>query len=268
MKYNHTFRITILLLICFYAELTAVKAQSISQHVFPTAGGYQSNAAGSLSFTIGGTITQTATSSIHMLTQGFQQPNELKLLHVKAFLQGYYVGGGLMNDVLLNQGVTSSPGIYTDTFRVELHDANAPYSLLFATNELLQQDGNMIVRGLGVEGQSYFVVLKHRSGMETWSSTPVLIGQQSVYDFSTAASQAYGDNQAEVEPGIFALYTGDINQDGFIDSFDFPALDTDIFNGVTSVYVNTDLNGDGFVDGFDFPFLDINSFNGASVMAP
>jgi len=256
------------LMLAFLCIGTKAYTQSLTPQVIASAGGYQTSAAGSLSFTIGETITQTVMSPTHMLTQGFQQPLELKLLHVKAFLQGYYVGSGLMNDVLLNQGVTSSPGLYTDTFRVELHDANAPYSMLFATNEVLQQDGNMIVRGLGVEGQSYFVVLKHRSGLETWSATPVLIGQQSVFDFSTAASQAYGDNQTEVEPGVYAMYTGDINQDGFIDSFDFPALDTDIFNGVASVYVNTDLNGDGFVDGFDFPFLDINSFNGVSVMTP
>lgn len=63
-------------------------------------------------------------------------------------------------------------------------------------------------------------------------------------------------------------FQGAFNQDGDIDGFDFPALDTDIFNGVAGVDINTDLNGDGFVDGFDFPFLDINIFNGVSLMTP
>jgi hypothetical protein len=64
------------------------------------------------------------------------------------------------------------------------------------------------------------------------------------------------------------MYTGDLNHDGFVDSFDFPVLDADIFNGVGGVYANSDLNGDGFADSFDFPILDLNSFLGASVMTP
>jgi len=72
----------------------------------------------------------------------------------------------------------------------------------------------------------------------------------------------------EVDLGVWAFFSGDINQDGFVDSFDFPALDTDIFNGVNGLYVNTDLNGDGFVDSFDFPIFDANSYNGVSVMTP
>ncbi|HPI55169.1 MAG TPA: dockerin type I domain-containing protein, partial [Chitinophagaceae bacterium] len=110
-------------------------------------------------------------------------------------------------------------------------------------------------------------VIKHRNSIETWSETPIGF-YASPHDFTTAASQVYASNQTEVEAGVFAMYTGDINQDGFIDSFDFPALDTDIFNGVASVYVNTDLNGDGFVDSFDFPIYDANSYNGVSVAMP
>ena len=115
---------------------------------------------------------------------------------------------------------------------------------------------------------SVYLGISHRNSIQTWSANPVLLTNQFNYDFTTAASQAFGNNQIEVEPGIFALYSGDINQDGFIDSFDFPLLDTDIFNGVSGVYVNTDLYGDGFVDSFDFPVFDVNSFNGVSVMTP
>lgn len=266
---TRTFNIIVYIFITWLnVQSHSLQAQSITQQVFPSAGGYQNNAAGSLSFTIGETNTQTLTSATHILTQGFQQPVELHLLQVKAFLQGYYVGSGHMTDVLLNEGVNANPSVFADTLQVELHDANSPYTVLFQTRQLIQQDGNMILRGLGAPGQSYFIVLKHRSGLETWSATPVQMSAQTVYDFSTAASQAYGDNQTEIESGVYAMYTGDINQDGFVDSFDFPALDTDIFNGVAGVYVNTDLNGDGFVDGFDFPFLDINSFNGVSLMTP
>ena len=72
----------------------------------------------------------------------------------------------------------------------------------------------------------------------------------------------------EVEPGVWAIYTGDLNQDDFIDSFDFPIFDLDASNGVAGVYVATDMNGDGFVDPFDFPVFDVNSFNGVSAVYP
>ena len=77
-----------------------------------------------------------------------------------------------------------------------------------------------------------------------------------------------GDNQVAVESGVWALFTGDINQDDFIDSNDFPDLDTDIFNGVALVYTTTDLNGDGFVDSNDFPVLDNNIFNEVAAVYP
>jgi hypothetical protein len=70
-------------------------------------------------------------------------------------------------------------------------------------------------------------------------------------------NNALGDNQVEVEPGVFAIYTGDINQDGNIDIFDSPLLDTDIAS-FSFGYLVTDLNGDGNVDIFDSPILDEN----------
>ncbi|MEI2724404.1 MAG: hypothetical protein V9H26_12990 [Verrucomicrobiota bacterium] len=50
-----------------------------------------------------------------------------------------------------------------------------------------------------------------------------------------------GANQKEVEPGVFALFTGDINQDGFIDGFDYPDLDSDSQNNLSGVYVASQL---------------------------
>ena len=35
-----------------------------------------------------------------------------------------------------------------------------------------------------------------------------------------ATNNAFGDNQVQVEPGVFAIYSGDINQDGFISTED------------------------------------------------
>ena len=105
--------------------------------------------------------------------------------------------------------------------------------------------------------------------IEVWSAAPIyLSATQTNYFFYTQASNAYGSNQVEVAPGKWALYSGDLNQDGFIDSFDYPTLDADIYNGISAAYVATDLNGDGFVDSFDYPIFDANSSLGVSAIAP
>ena len=61
--------------------------------------------------------------------------------------------------------------------------------------------------------------------------------------------------------GIWSFYTGDVNQDEFIDIFDFPDYDLDNQNFVAFEYKATDFNGDGFVDIFDFPIYDGNNQN-------
>jgi hypothetical protein len=80
------------------------------------------------------------------------------------------------------------------------------------------------------------------------------------YDFTTAASQAFGDNMIEIETGVFAMYTGDMNQDEYIDAFDYPQYSDDN-NNFASGYYSTDLNGDGFVDAFDYPVYSDNNNN-------
>lgn len=82
-----------------------------------------------------------------------------------------------------------------------------------------------------------------------------------------AQNNAYGDNQKEVEPGVFAIYSGDITQDGFVDILDQSILDNDLLN-FASGYVLSDLNGDSFVDILDQAILDNNVFNFIGVMSP
>jgi hypothetical protein len=190
----------------------------------------------------------------------------ISVVNLKTFIQGYYIGASTMTPVLLNEGVGSS-NTEVDTIRLELRDP-VTLSTMATSTSVLQTDGSVAFNFTSLPHAMYYLVVKHRNALESWSANPILLSENTFYDFSTAANKVYSNNQIEVEPGVFAFFTGDINQDGFVDSFDFPILDADIFNGVNNVYVNTDLNGDGFVDSFDFPVFDINSFNGVSVMTP
>ena len=182
-------------------------------------------------------------------------------LNLTLYLQGYYLGGGQMQPVLANQLVAGATGAETDTIYVELRDATDPTIVTASAPVLLMTDGTASVTFSSSVSGNQYIAVKHRNTLQTWSTNPVTMSGTVTYNFSTASSQAYADNMIEVETGVWAFYTGDLNQDEFIDPFDFPIFDADNFALVSFDYYATDLNGDGFVDPFDFPIYDGNNFN-------
>jgi hypothetical protein len=104
----------------------------------------------------------------------------------------------------------------------------------------------------------YYIVIKHRNALTTWSSVPVSLGQCAVsYDFTSASSKAFGHNMKEAQPGIWALYSGELEADENIDLLDLTLLENDVTNFVFG-YAATDLNGDGNVDLLDVPMAENN----------
>ncbi len=192
------------------------------------------------------------------------------IVNLKLFLQGYYAGAGQMQPVLFNQGVGVS-STETDTITVELRDSNTPYGIVASKKGVLNTDGTISISFAPITG-SFYIAILHRNTIQTWSTNPVSVGAVPVlYDFTTEAAKAFGNNmkQEGAGPGaIWVLYTGDLNQDEFIDPFDFGDFDIDSQNGVNGVYVATDFNGDGFVDPFDFQVFDENSQNGIGSQHP
>lgn len=187
------------------------------------------------------------------------------IINIKAYLQGYYTGSGQMQPVLLNQGVGTG-STETDSITVELHNETEG-SLVASAIGVLNTDGTAGIEFPSLSG-SYYISIRHRNSIETWSAAPVSIGTTASYDFTTSASQAYGDNMTEVETGIWAIYSGDINQDGAIDAFDYLDADTDIQTGAGSAYLLTDINGDGAVDAFDYLVIDPHIQNGIGIFLP
>lgn len=188
--------------------------------------------------------------------------------HVTAYIQGYYTGNSSMTPVLLNEGINNNP-LLTDSISVELHDTLSPYSLIRSYTGILHTDGSLTCSFPYADINKFFyVVVKHRNCIETWSATPVYVSSNTHYDFSSDAAMAFGSNQVEMEPGVYAIYSGDLNADGYIDGSDYPILDVDIANSIYGVYISTDLNGDGFVDGTDYPIFDANSAASIMVQMP
>ena len=188
-------------------------------------------------------------------------------LSMKLFLQGYYLSGSTMQPVLNNQAVANSPATQTDNITVELHHPTT-YALIDTKQTALNTDGTVYVTFTQPAG-SYYIAVKHRNTLQTWTAATVACTTSTpLYNFSTAANKAMGNNQVQVQSGVWAFFTGDLNQDDFIDSNDFPDFDADSYNGVVAVYKATDMNGDGFVDGNDFPVFDMNSYNGVASVHP
>jgi hypothetical protein len=73
-----------------------------------------------------------------------------------------------------------------------------------------------------------------------------------------------------LETGVYGFYSGDLNQDGYIDIFDFPGYDAANQSGglYDGTYVVTDINGDGYVDIFDFPLYDSNNQQNVQAVTP
>lgn len=194
--------------------------------------------------------------------------NCFSTLQLKAFIQSYYVGGGAMQPVLANQNVPGATGAETDTIRVELRDS-ATGAVTSSIQAVLMTDGSATVVFPGtVTGQKAYIAVYHRSALQTWSASPVLMSSNVSYDFTTAASKAFGDNQRQVDATAYGFFMGDLNGDEYIDAFDFPAFDMDNLNAVGGVYASTDMNGDGYVDAFDFPDYDLNNINGVASFHP
>ncbi|MFN8248202.1 MAG: hypothetical protein U0T68_04525 [Ferruginibacter sp.] len=176
-------------------------------------------------------------------------------VNAKLFLQGYYLGGGNMQSALYNAEYPGAVATETDSIIVELHHP-VSYQLMETQKTILNTNGMLSAHFDQLTG-NYYVAIKHRNSLQTWSAATVFCSSSTpLYDFTNAASKAYGDNMVEVEPGVWAFYAGDINQDGAVDGVDMNYIDND--NGFFG-YNNADINGDGATDGQDMNFIDNNS---------
>jgi hypothetical protein len=190
-------------------------------------------------------------------------------LNLKLFLDGYYTGNGLMQPLLYFIDPQHFSQNDCDTVKVELHAANSPHALITSDKVVMKSDGTTSISfPSGLSNSSYYISIIHRNCIETWSKNPVLLSAVTNYDFTTSASQAFGDNLKSTFDNLYyAIYSGDINRDGAIDGSDFLDLDPSIQMG-DGGYLIGDLNGDGAVDGSDFLVLDPNIQLGIGAFIP
>ena len=178
-------------------------------------------------------------------------------LNLTAFIQGFYSN--------------TTNKMIKDTATVFLRINTAPYSIVDTAKSVLDSTGkgSFYFNKISI-GSNYFIALKHRNSMETWSAAGAGISPDSIsYNFTNASTKAFGNNQVQVDasPVGYAVYSGDMNQDGFINLTDVLG----VYNAASSFvngYVPSDMNGDYLTDLTDILITNNNSNNFVSLMRP
>ncbi len=185
-------------------------------------------------------------------------------LNLTAFLEGFYSDINTMRANIYDLGISTDP-TETDTVTVNLW---APVNLSnqepdHSAKAVIHTDGTATLQfPASVNGNPFYIAVKHRNHMETWSKLPVTFTGTTTYDFSEALGKAYDDGvnapMASVAGGKFAFYGGDVNQDYTVDGSD--ANDIEIgANNFDFGYNAADANGDGETGGQDANIVEINA---------
>lgn len=203
-------------------------------------------------------------------------------LNLSMFIEGYYTGGGLMNNYgnggcLYVNGMSANPTDADDVY-ISLMDPFSPFGEVEQQPGILQTNGTVSVTFTSavVSGNTYYIKVMHRNALETWSSAPVLMSATTTYNFTTAATKAYGNNMIQTFDHVgWAFYSGDISdpifglgsQDGIIETQDY--LDMELAIGSTfSGYTLEDLTGDGVVESSDYALMENNVCLSRHILRP
>ncbi|MBL0012208.1 MAG: hypothetical protein IPP30_00120 [Flavobacterium sp.] len=113
----------------------------------------------------------------------------MAMVNMKLHIEGYFdsVTDG-MRSVKNNQD-DISPSDEVEDLTIELRDSET-YTMVASTVATLHTDGTLNAVFNSVPGGSYYIVVKGRNMVQTWSASPQVIGATPLtYDFTTAASK-------------------------------------------------------------------------------
>lgn len=161
---------------------------------------------------------------------------------------------------------------YLDSIKVYLTNSVSPFQKIDSATVYSQLDGTNF-RTLptfknALSGISYYIVVKHRNSIETWSANPVLIstGDTTYFNFTSSQSQANGNNMV-LTGSNWSFYSGDVNQDQGIDAEDLSLVENAAAVALSGINPE-DLNGDEFVDASDLSVVENNASLGIYVISP
>ncbi len=191
---------------------------------------------------------------------------------LKVFIEGFYLGAGQMQ---ASVNPVNFPNL-CDTIIAELHNVNSPYGIVFSSKSTLSTSGTGNFYFPREAGGNYYLAIRHRNGMETWSANPVYIADKTTYNFTNAQNKAYGNNQSNLGDGNFAIWSGDISdaatstsglQDGIVESTDYGNMENAVYYTLNG-YLAEDITGDGIVESADYGLMENNVYYTVVSMRP
>jgi subtilisin-like proprotein convertase family protein len=176
-------------------------------------------------------------------------------LNLKLFIEGFYISSGTMRATVDPAG---RPTV-CDTILVELHSATSPFNLVYSFKSTINTNGQgTFLFPSSLLNNSYYITVHHRNALETWSANAVPFTSSTTnYIFSDAQSKAMGNNMRNLGDGNFAIYSGDIDQQGTIEYVDLVSVEN-ATNPTTTGYHKVDVTGDGQVESTDYSLVESN----------
>jgi hypothetical protein len=215
-----------------------------------------------LTYTTSGTYTVVSGCVTHRLLLTITPCSTT--LNVKVFMEGFYQGGGQMVATLYDLGISTIPN-ETDTIEVNLWNPDSLSNALpsYTSHVVVHTDGTATISFPGsILGHSYYVAVRHRNSVETWSANPVTMTSTTTYDFTTSLSSAYEDGvnppMKSLGMGRYGIYGGDVTQDGTIDAVDLQITENDASQFLFGYY-QSDCTGDGAPDAVDLQIMENNA---------
>lgn len=158
-----------------------------------------------------------------------------------------------------------------DTINTFLKNTTSPYNSVDSAKIVID---SLKLEGLGffnhAANGNYYIVLRHRNGLQTWSKPGGVTftkGSTMNYDFTSSASQAYGNNLKLVGTK-YCIYSGDVQSSGFIDVVDITSIYNKSLVFASGEYLPENLNCDQIVDAADMVICYNNSKLIVGVITP
>lgn len=175
-----------------------------------------------------------------------------------------------LNLKLLIEGLynESEEKMIQDSVLVELRGISPPYPKIGESLIIIDSTGIGVALFDNLENNKpYYIAIKHRNSIETWSATAQIFTENIVnYDFTSSQNKAYGNNLTQ-KALKWCIYSGDCYKDGWIDGLDMNLVDNDASSFIHGYNVS-DINGDGWTDGLDMNIVDNNSAKFIYAMTP
>lgn len=186
-------------------------------------------------------------------------------LSLKVFVEGFYRGSNTLQAVA---NPTGFPAV-CDTVTVLLADVANPATIQATDKKVISTSGiGSFSFSSGLTGALHWLIVRHRNSIETWSASPVNFNSATLsYDFTDLITKAYGSNLVNNGDNTFSIRSGDVNQDGAINSTDFTTIQSaaQVFG---TGYILTDINGDRIAESTDYSLIENNVFLNIISMHP